>query len=176
MFADLEALRAACAMLGLEVVEQRTYRWYGTSVGDYPLPAGMKAGELGRNATYVIRFNEEMRKKHPQAYEVGLIADPNNPGAFVPLYDYWNSGYGINTAVGAPLLEADRKTVKMLCPRLKQHYDMCCDALAAKQAGDSIEFLTLADAHRKYPQQFPASTDAETWVSVVDPTHRVPLG
>lgn len=170
MFADLEALKLAAEMIGCEVVKQKTYNWYQTHVGDYPLPKGMKAEELGRNAEYVVRIKPENYKKLGIAgtpYELGLVADPNNPGCFVPIYDFWAQGHGLEKAIGSPLFEKnDTKRVKMLCPQLKQKYDMACDALAAKQAGDQIEFLSLKAASAKYPHMFPKTEDEVTFVSI----------
>lgn len=46
---DIEAIKAACADLGLAFKENKpTYKWWGTSVGDYPLPTGFKASDLGK--------------------------------------------------------------------------------------------------------------------------------
>jgi hypothetical protein len=45
---DVEAIKAACADLGLTFkADQKSYKWWGRSVGDYPLPAGFKASDLG---------------------------------------------------------------------------------------------------------------------------------
>lgn len=171
MFADLEALKLAAEMIGCEVVKQKTYNWYNRHVGDYPLPKGMKADELGKNAEYVIRIKKDQYAKLGLAagatpYELGLVPDPNNPGCYVPIYDFWQQGYGLEKAIGSPLFKDTDKVVQMLCPKLKQHYDMACDALAAKQAGDQIEFLPMKTAAEKYPTMFPPSTDEATWVSI----------
>jgi hypothetical protein len=52
---------------------------------------------------------------------------------------------------------------------------MCCDALAAREAGDAIEFMNLRDAGIKYPMHFAQSEDETTWVSIVDTEGRVQL-
>ena len=45
---DLDALGIAAGRIGLELVRgQKEYRWYGQSVGDYPLPAGLTEADLG---------------------------------------------------------------------------------------------------------------------------------
>lgn len=179
MFADLDALRMAAAMCGGEIVEQSTYHWYGTSLGDYPLPKGVTKDQLGKNAKYVFRIKPEEYARFgiapgTKVYELGLVEDPNNPGCYVPMYDYWMGGYGLDKAVGEPLRKG--RDVTMLAPKLKQNYDMACDALAARAAGDRIEFLTAKDAHLKYPSDFPATTDVDTWVSIADPTQRMGIG
>ncbi len=180
MFADLEALQMACGMLGLEIVQKSDYTWFNQHMGDYPPPMGMKIEDLGHNAKFVIKLNAEKTKEyrsspHQEPYEIGMIEDPNNPGCYTPLYDFFMGGYGLDRAIGTPLFnDAHQKSVKMLCPKLKQHYEMCADALAAKAAGDKVEFLTAMDAHTKYPQMFPSPTkDTDTWVSIIDTDNRV---
>lgn len=174
MFSSLAALQMACGQLGLEIEERSNYEWYGHHVGDYPVPEGMSTDQMGKNAKYVLKLNAEKaaaaRKKHGRnPYEIGILEDPNNPGCYLPMYDFWGGGYGLDDVVGAPLFNKGKQSdVKMLCPTLKQHYDMCCDAMAAKKAGDKIEFLTMKDAHIKYPKQFAKSEDTKNWVSIAN--------
>lgn len=179
MFADLEALRMAADMLGGELVTQSTYHWYERHVGDYPVPKGMKASELGKNAEYVVKIKPSEYEKFgvSEPYEMGLVNDPNNPGAYVPIYDFWAGGHGLNKLIGDPLMAGG--AVKMLAPKLKQMYDMCCDKIAAAQAGDNIQFYTLADAKAEFPQLFQgpvAAEDKDTWVSIADTEGRVKAG
>lgn len=178
MFKDMEALKLACQMLGLEIEQRSNYAWFNRHVGDYPLPQGIPASDLGKNAKFVIRLNDEMAAKHgnphTKPYEIGMLEDPNNPGCFVPIYDFFAGGYGLEAVIGKPLFaDKEKKKPTMLCPLLKQRYEMALDALSAAQAGDKIEFLTLRDAHAKYPEMFEKSNDELTWVSIVDPTNRV---
>lgn len=181
MFADLEALRMAADMLGGEIVKKKDYKWWGRSAGDYPLPLGMTADQLGKNAEYVLRVRPEKYAElgvSGEPYELGLIADPNNPGCFIPMWDWFCGGMGLNKVIGDPLFaDQAKKQVTSLCPKLKQFYDMCCDKLAAAQAGDVINFFTLADARVKYPQLFgqsaPLPTDGDTWVSIAETEGRV---
>ncbi len=179
MFQDMEALKMACDMLGLVIEVRKNYTWYNRHMGDYPIPAGVKKEDLGNNAQFVVRLNDEMTAKHQRGsqkpYEIGMMADPNNPGCYVPIYDFYNGGYGLEAVIGKPLFnDAAQTQIRMLCPKLKQTYDMCCDALAAKQAGDQIEFLTAKAAHAKYPKVFPQPTEDEaTWVSIANTEGRV---
>jgi hypothetical protein len=175
VFADVDCLKLAAEMIGCRLVKRNTYAWYGRHVGDYPMPKGMTADQLGKNAAYVVEATEEGKQKHGVSggcYDVGIVADPNNPGCYTPVYDFYGQSYGINKLIGEPVREGGR--VVGIAPRLLQHYHMVCDAKAAQEAGDTVEFLTAADAHKKYPAMFPAPTqDADTWVSIVDTTHRV---
>lgn len=191
MFACLEALKMACDMLGLEILEQREYAWWGRHVGDYPLPSGMKKEELGRNALFVLRAKPEKRRELQRAngscYDIGIVEDPNNPGCYVPIYDFYGQENGINRIVGNPVMERDPSTGQqkpaLLCPVLKQHYDMCCEILAAREAGDRISFMTLDMARKakeagdplwqKVPLPPPMPGDDSRWVSVATTEQRL---
>jgi hypothetical protein len=171
MFADMEALHLAAVMCGGRIVERNTYHWYNRHVGDYPVPKGVKVEQLGKNAKYVFEILPEKYKElgiTGKPYDLGLIEDPANPGCLVPIYDFYDGGMGLDNAIGTPLFsDAYQKAIKMLCPKLKQNYDIACDILAAKQAGDNIDVLTAKEASIKYPNMFPESNDTNTWVSIV---------
>ena len=90
---DLDAMVTACEHLGLVFNrDKRTYRWYGHSVGDYRLPEGMTAKELGR-CSHAISVKDNAR-----AYEVGLV--DNHDGSYSPVWDFWSGGHGLQAAVG----------------------------------------------------------------------------
>jgi len=92
---DLEALKAACQALGLEFVAgQRTYRWYGRHVGDYSLPQGFTAEDLG-NCDHAIRV-----PGNRQAYEIGVVKRRDGRPGYVLLWDFWCGGYGLEERVG----------------------------------------------------------------------------
>jgi hypothetical protein len=86
---DLDALKAACRRLGLQFMQnQRTYRWYGEHVGDYPMPEGLTADDLG-HCDHAIRV--------PGAsYEVGVV---NRNRKYMLLWDFYQSG-GLEEALG----------------------------------------------------------------------------
>ena len=89
---DLDALKAVCAALGLEFREnQKTYRWYGQHVGDYPVPFGFAKANLGK-CDHAIAV-----KGNRNAYEVGLV---KRGDAFIPLWDFWQGGYGLREKIG----------------------------------------------------------------------------
>jgi hypothetical protein len=90
---DLAALKSAARAVGLTFMEgQRTYRWYGRSVGDYPTPKGMKVSDLGKcDHALVIAGN-------PRAYEIGVRKQAN--GSFTLVWDFWQGGYGLQALVG----------------------------------------------------------------------------
>lgn len=181
LFTDKAAIIRAAELLGCQVVDRNTYNWYQRHVGDYPVPPGMKASELGKNALFVIQIAEpkrsELAKKFGAApYDVGVIADPNNPGCFTLIYDFWNSGYGVDEVLGAPVRNG-KYEIQLLCPLFKQTYDMVCEQLGAQEAGDGLEVLSMAQARAKYPHAFadiPAQADDDkTWVSFASTDNRI---
>jgi hypothetical protein len=115
---DLEALKAACRTLGLEfVADQRTYRWYGRHVGDYPLPQGFTVEDLGR-CDHAIRV-----PGNSLAYEIGVTRRRDGRPGYVLLWDFWRGGYGLEERVG-----------KDAC-KLKQAYAVEAAKRAAQRAG-----------------------------------------
>lgn len=88
---DLDALAAAAEEFGATLVRHvPTYKWYGRSVGDYPLPAGFRAEDLGK-CEHIIKL--------PGAeYEIGIVRRPGTQHHAVPeytlLYDFWGIGKG----------------------------------------------------------------------------------
>lgn len=102
---DLDALQAACEPLGLEFVEgATTFRWYGYSVGDYPLPAGFTEADMGK-CDHVIRLPD-----NSTAYEVGVVRRRDGKPGYLLMYDFWQGGFGLEAVIGAKAC------------RLKQHY------------------------------------------------------
>lgn len=79
---SLSALEAACKRLGFQFMNsQKTYKWYGQYMGDYPLPEGIKAMDLGK-CTHAIKV--------PGAeYEVGIVKHGDQ---YTLLYDFWSYG------------------------------------------------------------------------------------
>ena len=84
---DLASLKKACERLGVEFIEGRkTYKWFGRSVGDYPLPAGYTAADLGK-CDHVI-------KVPGVEYEIGVVQKKNGKG-YDLLFDFWGPGQGL---------------------------------------------------------------------------------
>jgi hypothetical protein len=122
---DLEALAAAAKRLGGELVKQSTYTWYGHSVGDYPLPEGFTAADLGR-CEHAIRF--------PGAkYEVGVVKRRDGRPGYTLLWDFWQGGYGLTAAIG------DKGQ------RISQAYGVEAATRAARRQGNSVTETQAAD-------------------------------
>lgn len=92
---DLEALRKAAVALGMELREGQTqYKWFGTSVGDYPLPAGFTAEDLGK-CEHALGIPGK-----PHAYEVGVVKRRDGKPGYTLLWDFWAGGHGLTEHVG----------------------------------------------------------------------------
>lgn len=92
---DLEMLKKACEDLGLVFKEnKKTYKWYGRSVGDYKLPDGFTASELGK-CEHALSI-----KNNDSAYEIGVVKSKKNSESYSLLWDFWNGGYGLEKVVG----------------------------------------------------------------------------
>jgi len=96
---DLDALKKACADCGLEFREgQKTYKWYGSWVGDYnsrdaATQNGIDPKDLGK-CDHAIGV-----PGNKQAYEIGVVKNPNGKG-YILLWDFWNGGYGLQAKAG----------------------------------------------------------------------------
>lgn len=98
---DLESLQAACEQLRLQFMAgQHSFAWYGHHVGDYPLPEGFSAADMGK-CDHAIRV--------PGAsYEIGVVY---RNGHYHLLWDFYSQG-GLERVLG-----------KGAC-RLKQAYSV----------------------------------------------------
>ena len=91
VFRDLNAIKTACTKLGLVFVEgKKTYKWYGTHVGDYPLPEGFTKADLGK-CEHAIQLPGCQ-------YEIGLARNKNGDG-FSMLYDFYDHGLKLSAIV-----------------------------------------------------------------------------
>jgi hypothetical protein len=82
-------LKQACKRLGLTFVDnQKTYKWYGTWMGDSPLPEGISKEELGQ-CTHAIKVPE-------CSYEIGVV---QRGSKYTLLWDAWSSG-GLEQKIG----------------------------------------------------------------------------
>lgn len=84
---DLETLAEVLATFGATLKRGQThYAWFGTSVGDYPLPKGFTAADLG-HCDHAIKL--------PSAkYEIGVVRRKDGNG-YTLLYDFWGQTQGL---------------------------------------------------------------------------------
>ncbi len=121
---DIEALKAACAELGLTFMEnKRTYEWFGQFMNDYS----------GEDAAYLHGMKPEDYGKCVHAikvpgaqYEIGVINHPSGKG-FGLIYDFYGSG-------GQPIV----KKLGKGCEKLKQIYGVAKTIRLAKSRGMSV--------------------------------------
>jgi hypothetical protein len=93
---DMEAVKATCKELGLEFKEnQQTYKWWGSSVGDYKVPAGFTAADLGK-CTHAIGIPGS-------TWEVGVVKARNPDGTPAQGYTLMFDFFGTQ---GRPILAA----------------------------------------------------------------------
>lgn len=89
---DIPAVKEVCKELGLVFCEnQQTYKWYGSHVGDYPLPEGFTVADLGK-CQHAIKV--------PGCdWEIG-IAQPRNAKGLRLVFDFWGPGQALSKALG----------------------------------------------------------------------------
>lgn len=139
---SLDDLRAACQRLGLEFVEgQTTYEWFGESVGDYPLPAGIEAHELG-TCLHAIRIppakaREVAKRYGDDPYEVGVIQRRDGKPGYTLLWDFFHGGFGLQDYVGEG------------CAKLKQAYAVTAATRVARQQGFRVQETVGSDGKIK---------------------------
>lgn len=120
---SLDALKAACARLGLEFREGQThYKWYGQFMGDSKLPDGFSADDLG-HCTHAIKVPGAV-------YEIGVQRWAD--GTFKLLWDYYSYG-GLQQVLGDD------------CNKLKQAYGVEAALLEAQRQGFSCWEEQLTD-------------------------------
>jgi hypothetical protein len=112
---DLDALAEACKRIGLEFVSgQQTYRWYGMSVGDYPLPAGFTADELGK-CEHAIRIPGS-----ETAYEIGVVCRRDGRAGHTLMWDFWAGGKGLEALAGKDCRNLKREYAAVVAKRQAQ--------------------------------------------------------
>lgn len=89
---DLDTLERASRAIGCELVRgQRSYRWWGHHVGDFPVPEGFSVEDLGK-CDHAVRICG-----NTTAYEVGVVA---RDSGWELIYDFIGGGLGLEEVVG----------------------------------------------------------------------------
>lgn len=91
---DLLALMTAAEMCGMTMKKKSSYRWWGYSVGDFPLPEGFTEKDLGK-CDYALTV-----KDNPDAYEVGVVPRRDGKPGYALLFDFYNGGLGLVDKIG----------------------------------------------------------------------------
>lgn len=122
---DLDILDRCLTHVGARLVRNvDRYKWYGTHVGDYPLPAGFKQEDLGK-CDHVIRLNNATS----ETYEIGVVRRRDGQPGYQLLWDFWKGGYGLQEAIGEN------------GEFLRQSYEM--EAVKDALLGDGMRFDTM---------------------------------
>ena len=130
---DLDSLSDACKRLRLELVRsQTTYRWWGTSQGDYPLPEGFTAEDLGKcEHAITIPGND-------RCFEIGVVRRRDGKAGWNLLWDFFgHRGQMMSDRVG----KQEEK--------LKQAYAVCAAKRQAQRQGFRVLEQRLSDGRIK---------------------------
>jgi hypothetical protein len=164
-----DAVAAFCPECEL-VQGQSEYRTWKTDngklVGDYPLPNGWTAEDVGQHAVGVIRLTDEALKKrgidteqrngHGKPYEIGIVpvtcqrdeegkiisSKPGEGEEYMLVTDFWASGNGLLLAEG---LSGPNRYGDKALGDLYMHYRMAEAKQAAEKVGDKLSFQKQQD-------------------------------
>ena len=90
---DLKCLEKAAKSLGLEFKNgQKTYKWWGHHVGDYPIPEGFTKDDLGK-CDHAVGI-----PGNTSAYEIGVVGAKD--GTYKLIWDFYGGGMGLQQKVG----------------------------------------------------------------------------
>lgn len=107
---DLNAMIRCALSIGMEVmVGQKTYKWWGHSVGDYKIPEGFTEADLGK-CEHAIKV---IGKKN--AYEIGIVKAKDGEG-YSLMWDFYAGGQGLEKVAGKDccnLIQAYNKEITM---------------------------------------------------------------
>lgn len=93
---DLGALAKAAEAIGMKLVEgQKTFKWFGQHVGDYPLPTGFTKEDMGHcdHALVVVGANKN-------TYSAGVVRNRDGTPGYSLMFDFWAGGHGLMETLG----------------------------------------------------------------------------
>lgn len=130
---DLEALRSACKDLGCTFIPNKhDYKWWGSHVGDYPLPEGMTKEEMGK-CNHAIKV--------PGAdWEIGVVKEKDGKSHKL-IYDFYGGeGQKIHKVCGENLGKLkQRYTIDALKNKVKDKKKIKEEQLEGKKVKITIE-------------------------------------
>lgn len=83
-FTNLAVLDSAVSHLGGRMRQSEKYKWFGSHVGDHPLPKGYTVADMGK-CKYAIKFDGIQ-------YEIGVVPSKTKPGTWDLIADWWGPG------------------------------------------------------------------------------------
>lgn len=131
---DLECLAAAGKVCGLDFMTgQQTYKWFGKWQKDYHgADAAYKNGIQPEN--YGKCLHALKVAGQPNAYEVGVVANPKGPG-YCLIWDNWAKGHGLMQKIGQDGNKLRQNYAAMV---LQKAATKAGHRTTLKQVGDSI--------------------------------------
>jgi len=111
---DLDMLERILLPLGLELVrDQKTYAWWGRSQGDYPLPIGMSADDLGKCDHAIRVIGKPGKTGVGGPWEIGLVARTDGNPGWMLLYDnYGSHGWALESKGGKGMSKIRRELAR----------------------------------------------------------------
>lgn len=126
---DMGALAEAAKRIGMELVpDQKTYRWYGRHVGDFPLPEGFAESDLG-SCEHALRVLKPDGTPDKHIYEIGIVRRRDGKPGYTLLWDFIDSRL--------------RKVVGDECGLLKQAYALVVAKKAAMAKGFRVQEVPM---------------------------------
>lgn len=124
---SLSALKAACARLGLHFMQdQKTYAWWGTSMGDFPMPEGFTETDLGRCEHAISQTGNASFNNHGGSnYEIGVVRRRDGKPGYVLLWDFID--HNLTEKVGGQTAD-----------KLRQAYALEAAKIQARQSGFQV--------------------------------------
>lgn len=138
-------LEAACKLMGLNFTKHENGRGHyrtwkddhgGRLVGDWDLPEGVTADQVGENADFVISVPKSLDPQG-RCYELGIVRDEKDK-CWYPSYDFFSGGMGLEKHIG-PVQLHGKKVVKS-CGILMSHYRAAQAMLAYRARGKTAVF------------------------------------
>src|SRR5215471_9922860 len=134
----------------------------GELVGDWPLPQGMTAKDVGANAVAVVEMTPEAKAEYKkmnaydQPYEVGVIPRLNpetGEMTYSLTHDFFNGGNGLEKYIGETKVKyppgGGPAKVEEAHGQLMMFYQMAAAKMQADAVGIDIEYERLEDGSYK---------------------------
>lgn len=143
---NIAALKAAVGLMGLEwrACEPRKGHYHtwkddhgGKWAGDYPLPEGVSAEEMGDNADFVISVPLD-KDPAKQCYELGIVWDEKGQ-CWYPAHDFWAGGQGLEKYIGETVVDSNDVVIKSH-QKLMDNYQIAVLATQHRAKGKIVEF------------------------------------
>lgn len=124
---DVECLIEAAKECGLVVRHKTDFKWFGTHVGDYPLPEGFSKTDMGK-CEFALGVPDD-----PDAYEIGVVKRRDGQPGMTLLWDFWQGGFGLKDKIGSD------------GEKLKMEYTAAVNMKEARRLGHRVQRSYNAD-------------------------------